>query len=73
MLGDILVKFINEVWNYLEQEGIDALPKWIPEWLARDIIDFGGEMALDLTYLVTYKYTTKAYYVEMNAIANAVG
>lgn len=27
--------------------------------------NFGGDVGLDLTYLLTYKYTTHAYYIEM--------
>lgn len=49
------------------------MPKWVPDWLKLDLVNFGGSAALDLTYLVTYKYTTKAYYTEMMAMVEAVG
>jgi isopenicillin-N N-acyltransferase like protein len=65
ILGQELVDFLTGVWSYLEDQAVDAFPKWVPKWLVIELANFGGDVGLDLTYLLTYKYTTHAYYIEM--------
>jgi len=73
LLGDELAVFLNDVWTYVEGQVVDALPEWLPESLRLDIANFGMDAGLDLTYVATYKYTTKAYYDEMRAMVVAAG
>ncbi len=68
LLGNELVKFLDEIWDYILSEVTDALPPWIPEWLALDIANLGADAALDLTYLLTVKYTTPSFYTELRAM-----
>lgn len=73
LLKEDLLKFMNELWNYIEEQLKGALPDWIPDWLAKDIAKFGAAAALDLTHFLTNRYTTKGYLQEIRGIANATG
>jgi hypothetical protein len=39
-----------ELWDYIEKMVEDALPKYLPAFLQRDLANFAAGAALDLTY-----------------------
>jgi len=50
-----------------------GLPNWIPESMKEDIIVFGADLALDLTYYLTVKYTNPIYYEELKGMCETSG
>lgn len=66
-------KYLDTMWEYFKSQITDALPGILPDFFANMIAEFGLEKALGLTYEATVLYTTKDYYEELHAIADAGG
>mmetsp|Transcript_60711 Transcript_60711/g.130970 ORF Transcript_60711/g.130970 Transcript_60711/m.130970 type:complete len:448 (+) Transcript_60711:69-1412(+) len=64
---------VDEIWAYFKSQVTEALPGFVPKWLADLIAEMGLDAALGLTYELTKKYTTPEYIEEMEAIASAAG
>lgn len=73
LLKDELKSFLKELWEYIDGEVEDALPKKIPGFLQKGVANFAIGAALDLTYEVTRAFTNKYYYEELHGIADASG
>ena len=73
LLKDDLNAFLHELWDYIEGQVEDALPKKLPKFLKRDASNFALGTVLDLNYEITLPYTNKKYYEEMRGIADGSG
>lgn len=62
--------FLEDVWAYLVEQVEDELINYIPPWLAKMIAQYGLEMALDMTEIVTRNYTGKHFYDEMKGLSD---
>lgn len=50
LLRDELQDFIKELWDYIEQQIEDGIPKKIPSFLKKGVANFAIGTALDLNY-----------------------
>uniref|UniRef100_A0A7S3G4I9 Acid ceramidase-like protein n=2 Tax=Palpitomonas bilix TaxID=652834 RepID=A0A7S3G4I9_9EUKA len=69
-------KFITSLWAYLEAQVIEAINgtvSWIPVGVAKWVADVGLDVALDLTYDATKKYSGSYFEEEMKGICDASG
>lgn len=53
LLRNELKSFISELYAYIEDQFKEAVPSWVPDWLASRISAFGVGTALDMTYYAT--------------------
>jgi isopenicillin-N N-acyltransferase-like protein len=65
--------FLQNSWQYLEQQVAMAIPEWMPAWLAAEVALVGLEAALDLTELVTRAYTGQYFRDELRGICDGAG
>lgn len=73
LLKDDLQVFIHELWDYIEEQIEEAIPKKIPNFLKKGLSNFAIGTVLDLNYEITLPYTNKKYYEEMRGIADGSG
>jgi isopenicillin-N N-acyltransferase-like protein len=67
-------KFMDQVWKYLENEILDVVNvSFIPVDIKRWMSNIGLDVALDLTWLATLKYSKGHFTDEMTGIADATG
>ncbi|CAK8694659.1 unnamed protein product [Clavelina lepadiformis] len=69
--------FMNQVWDYLEEQVIEAINgsvKWnFRDWFLRDVANLGVEAACDLEVLATAKYSGPYFLEEIKGLADATG
>jgi isopenicillin-N N-acyltransferase-like protein len=70
LLKQDLNTFYPMVWKYMVTEFEHEMEKKIPKWLADLIAEYGLDIALDLTYEATVRYTGPHIYQEMKGIAD---
>ena len=73
LLKEELTIFIRELWDYIEQQIEDGIPKKIPKFLKKGLANFAIGTVLDLNYEITLPYTNKKYYEEMRGISDGSG
>ncbi|XP_061188063.1 prolyl 4-hydroxylase subunit alpha-2-like [Saccostrea echinata] len=76
LLGDKAVKMMDAVWEYLEDQVIEAINGTVhifKPWFLKDIADFGLEKALDLELDITRKYSGSYFFEEAQGIADGCG
>lgn len=62
-----------ELWDYIEEQIEEGLPKKIPAFLKKGVSNFAASAALELTYQITRPFTKNEYYEEMRGISDASG
>jgi len=71
LLKDDLQVFYPQLWKYLIDKAEREAKDWkLPEWVKRLIVEEGLDIALDLTYEATVRYTGKYIYEEMQGVAD---
>lgn len=76
LLGEKAVKMMDAVWEYLEDQVIEAINGTVhifKPWFLKDIADFGLERALDLELSITKKYSGSYFYEEAQGISDGSG
>lgn len=73
LLKEELSSFIHELWNYIEEQVEQGIPKKIPSFLKKGVANFAIGTVLDLNYEITLPFTNKKYYEEMRGIADGSG
>ncbi|XP_077988483.1 protein dcd1A-like [Glandiceps talaboti] len=78
--GSILGKegkaFVDDAWNYIEDEAYGYINKsvsWLTPWFVKDVINYGMEFAMDLEILATKQYTSQYFLDEMKGLSDASG
>lgn len=66
-------EFIDNTWQYFEEQIDGALPQFFPKWLQDMIANVGLEIALDLTEFATMEYTDPKIFDELKGIADGSG
>ena len=72
LLGPTVVQFIDDTWEYLEDQ-VEGVLKAVPKWLAEKIADVGLDAALDLTEEITRLWTPTAFYDSLHGLADGSG
>lgn len=73
LLKEELNSFMNELWKYIVDQIVDALPKTVPKMLKNFVGEKVINLALDLTYYATKPYTNSKYYSEIKGISDGSG
>lgn len=73
LLKEDLNVFIQELWEYIEKQVEDGIPKKIPSFLKKGVANFAIGTVLDLNYEITLPFTNKKYYEEMRGISDGSG
>lgn len=68
-----LAEFIDNTWQYFEEQIDGVLPQFFPKWLQDMIANAGLDIALDLTELATMEYTDPKIFDELKGIADGSG
>lgn len=66
--------FYQKVWQYFEDQFVEAINstvEWIPQDIAEYVAEKGLEVALDITYDLTKKFSGSYFFEEMQGIADA--
>ena len=62
LLKDELHGFIGELWNYIEGQVEDSIPKKLPRFMRKGAANFALGTVLDLNYEITLPFTNSKYY-----------
>jgi len=62
--------FIEEVWQYMKGQVVDALPGTFPAWFKNLLATMSLEAALDWTEVMTRPYTGKHIYEELRGLSD---
>lgn len=70
LYNGIAAPFIEDVFEYMKKEVMEAIPETFPEWFRELLAKWGLETALDLTEAMTKPYTGKHIYEELQGLSD---
>ena len=76
LLKDDVVGFTDGVWDFFKESfvmAINGTVPWIPQEAADTVAEIGLEVALDLTYDATHKFTGDYFFDEIRGLCDASG
>lgn len=77
LVKDRMIGLVNTFWNYMESQIINEVNKttqgfFRPDFL-KDVSDFGLDVALDIEFAMTNKFTGKYFNEQIQGMADATG